>query len=184
MNKRRNERRDNPHKMRCTYHPDVETNLRCGKCDKPICPKCMVQTPVGARCPDCAKLYKLPTYRVSRKYYLIAVGTALGMAIVCGFAWGAIDWVIPFFSLNLLLAPGAGYAIGEVTSLAVNRKRGTGLAVVCGAAVVPSYIFNLLAISLLADISFFWALPTGPFSVIYNIIAVGLGIFVAVTRLR
>jgi hypothetical protein len=71
-----------------------------------------------------------------------------------------------------------------VTSLAVNRKRGTGLAVVGGAAVVLSYIFNLLAISLLANISFFWALPTGPFSVIYNIIAVGLGIFVAVTRLH
>ena len=88
----------------------------------------MVQTPVGARCPDCAKLYKLPTYRVSTKHYLMAVGTALGMAIVCGAAWGAIDWAIPFFPLNLLLAPSAGFAISEVVSLSVNRKRGTGLA--------------------------------------------------------
>ena len=161
--------------MRCAYHPDVETNLRCGKCDTPICPKCMVQTPVGARCPDCAKLYKLPTFHVSTKYYLMAAGTALGMAIACGAIWGAIEWVIPFFSLNLLLAPGTGFAIGEVVSLSVNRKRGTGLAIVGGIAVVISYA-----------ITFFFpsGLPVGLFSIIYHIIAVALGIFVAVTRLR
>jgi hypothetical protein len=170
--------------MRCAYHPDVETNLRCGKCDKPICPKCMVQTPVGARCPDCAKLYKLPTYRVSTKYYLIAVGTALGMAIACGIAWGVIEWLVPFFSLNLILAPAAGYAIGEVVSLSVNRKRGTGLAMVGGIAVAVSYVFSLLAISLLAGISFHQALPIGIFGIIYHIIAVALGIFIAVNRLR
>jgi len=161
--------------MKCAYHPDVETNLRCGKCDKPICPKCMVETPVGARCPDCAGLDKLPTFRVSPRYYLIAAGTAVGMAIACGAAWGLIEWLVPIFSLNLLLAPAAGYAIGEVTSVSVNRKRGTGLAVVGGIAVAISYA-----------VTFFFpgALPFGIFSVVYHIIAVGLGIFIAVTRLR
>jgi hypothetical protein len=161
--------------MKCAYHPDVETNLRCGKCDKPICPKCMVQTPVGARCRDCAGLDKLPTFRVSTRYYLIAVGTAVGMAIACGAAWGLIAWLVPMFFLNLLLAAAAGYAIGEVTSLAVNRKRGTGLAVVGGIAVAISYTVTLF---------FPGALPIGIFSIIYHIIAVGLGIFIAVTRLR
>ncbi len=156
--------------MRCAYHPDVETNLRCGKCDTPICPKCMVQTPVGARCPDCAKLYKLPTYRVSAKYYLRAAGTALGMAIVCGIAWGLVRSLVPFIFFNLLLAAGAGYAIGEVVSLSVNRKRGTGLAVVGGMAVVISY----LVVSLL------W----GVGSWLLDLLALALGIFVAVIRLR
>jgi len=135
----------------------------------------MVQTPVGARCPDCAKLYKLPTYRVSTKYYLIAAGTALGMAIFCGAVWGAIEWVIPFFSLNLLLAPGAGYAISEAVSLSVNRKRGTGLAVVGGIAVAISYAITF---------PFPGGLPVGLFTILYHLIALGLGIFVAVTRLR
>jgi hypothetical protein len=161
--------------MRCAYHPDVETNLRCGKCNTPICPKCMVQTPVGARCPDCAHLYKLPTYRVSTKYYLIAAGTALGMAIVCGIAWGAIEWVIPFFSLNLLLAPGTGFAIGEVVSRSANRKRGTGLAIVGGIAVAISYFVTFL---------FPGGLPLSLFNILYHLIALGLGIFIAVTRLR
>jgi len=160
--------------MRCAYHPDVETNLGCGKCDKPICPRCMVQTPVGARCPDCAKLYKLPTYRVSPKYYLRAAGAGLGMAIVCGAVWGVIAWVTPFFSLNLILAPGAGYAISEVVSLSVNRKRGTGLAIVGGVAVAISYSITY----------FFVGLPSGLFIILYHLIALALGIFIAVTRLR
>ncbi len=157
--------------MKCSYHPDVETNLRCGKCGKPICPKCMVQTPVGARCPDCAKLAKLPTYRVSTKYYLRAAGTALGMAIVCGIAWGVVRAYVPFILFNLLLAAGAGYAIGEVVSLSVNRKRGTGLAIIGGIAVVISYLVSII---------FAWGLS---FSLL-DLLALALGIFVAVIRLR
>ena len=167
--------------MRCATHPDVETNLRCGKCGKLICPKCQVQTPVGARCPDCAKLYKLPTFRVSAKHYFIAVGVGLGMAVACGVAWRVIEWAIPFFSLNLLLAPAAGYAIGEVVSLSVNRKRGTWLAIVAGIAVVISYIITLLPF-----ITFFFpgGFPFGMFNLLYHLVALALGIFVAVTRLR
>ena len=157
--------------MRCATHPEVETNLRCGKCDKPICPKCMVQTPVGARCPDCARLYKLPTYRVSTQYYLRAVGTGLGMAIVCGIVWGVLAGLLPFFFLNLFLAAGVGYAIGEVVSLSVNRKRGTGLAIVAGLAVAISYLVNLF-------------LPWGFGFRLFDLLALALGIFVAVTRLR
>jgi len=157
--------------MRCATHPEVETNLRCGKCGKPICPKCLVQTPVGARCPDCAKLYKLPTYQVSTKHYLRAAGTGLGMAIVCGIVWGLIGWAIPFFFINLLLAPAAGYAIGEVISRSVNRKRGTSLAVIAGIALVISYLVGMF---------FPWGIRFG----LFDLLAIALGIYVAVTRLR
>jgi hypothetical protein len=40
----------------CARSPDVETDLRCGRCDVPICPSCLIQTPVGIRCPDCAEV--------------------------------------------------------------------------------------------------------------------------------
>lgn len=161
--------------MQCATHPRIETNLRCGKCGKPICPKCLVQTPVGARCPDCAKLYKLPTYRVPAKYYLRAMGTALGMAIGYGVIWGVVEGLLPFFYLNLLLAPGAGYAIGEVVSLSVNRKRSKGLAAVAGGAVVISYLVNLLLP---------WGHPLGLFHILLDLLALALGIFIAVSRLR
>jgi len=165
--------------MKCATHPQIETNLRCGKCGKLICPKCMVQTPVGARCRDCAKLYKLPTYRVSTKYYLRAVGTALGMAIVCGIVWGVVRGLVPFFLLNLLLAAGAGYAIGEVVSLSVNRKRGTGLAAIAGIAVVISYLVSILFSILLP-----WGFSFGLFRILFDLLALALGIYIAVSRLR
>ena len=161
--------------MKCATHPDVETNLRCGKCGKPICPKCMVQTPVGARCPDCAKLYKLPTFRVSARYYLRAIGAALGIAIVCGIIWGVAGIFLPFFFLNFLLAAGAGYAIGEVVSLSVNRKRGTGLAIVAGVGVAISYLVNIFS---------FGGLPFDLFRIVLDLAALALGIFFAVNRLR
>jgi hydrogenase/urease accessory protein HupE len=161
--------------LRCATHPDVATNLRCGKCGKLICPRCMVQTPVGARCRECARLYKLPTFRISSAYYLRAAGTALGMAIVTGLVWGLIDNFIPFFYLDLVLAAGAGYAIGEVTSLSVNRKRGRWLAVLGGISV---------AISLAVNVFSFGGLPRSPIPIIISLIALGIGISMAVNRLR
>jgi len=161
--------------MKCAAHPGVETNLRCGKCGKPICPRCMVQTLVGARCPECARLYKLPTYRVSTVYYLRAVGTALGMALVSGVLWGLANTVIPFFFLNLLIGAGVGYAIGEVVGRAVNRKRGKGLAAVAGAGVIISYLVSILL---------FFGLPAGILHILFDLISVALGIYFAVTRLR
>ena len=164
--------------MKCAFHPDVETNLRCGKCGKPICPKCLVQTLVGARCPDCAKLYKLPTYQVSATYFLRAIGTGAGMAIVGGVIWGVVRGLVPFFYLNFLLAPAVGYAIGEVISLSVNRKRGAILAIIAGVAVALSYMVSILSP---------WGFSINLVSIMHlilDIVALGLGIFVAVNRLR
>lgn len=135
----------------------------------------MVQTPVGARCQDCARLSKLPTYCISTPCYLKGIGTALGMAIACGVIWGFIDMLIPAFSFNLILAPATGYAIGEITSLSVNRKRGTGLAIIVGVAVVLSYAITWI---------FFRGRPVRLFDIPYHLLALGLGIFVAITRLR
>jgi membrane associated rhomboid family serine protease len=39
----------------CYRHPDRETGVSCSNCGRPICPDCMTPTPVGMRCPECAK---------------------------------------------------------------------------------------------------------------------------------
>ena len=39
----------------CYRHPSRETGVSCSNCGNPICPDCMTPTPVGMRCPECAK---------------------------------------------------------------------------------------------------------------------------------
>ncbi len=164
-----------PEPLKCAAHPDVITYLRCGKCGKPICPRCLVQTPVGARCRNCAGLSRLPTFRVSSSYYLRAAGAALGMAAIVGIAWGFFNGLLSFIYFNLILAAGVGYAIGEVTSLAVNRKRGTPLAIIGSIAVVICYLVNIFT---------FGRLPSLGLDLILDLIGVALGISAAVVRLR
>ena len=39
---------------RCGPHSTMETGLVCGRCETPVCPRCVVATIVGTRCRGCA----------------------------------------------------------------------------------------------------------------------------------
>jgi membrane associated rhomboid family serine protease len=39
----------------CYRHPSRETGVSCSNCGRPICTDCMTTTPVGMRCPECAR---------------------------------------------------------------------------------------------------------------------------------
>jgi hypothetical protein len=114
----------------CAADPQVETSLRCGRCDTPICPRCLVMTPVGARCRECARLRAHPVYDVQPQHYLRAAAVGLGITLVGGLVLASIP-VFRLFGLVLL-----GWATGEAVTVAANRKRGTGLAVIAATATV------------------------------------------------
>jgi hypothetical protein len=133
-----------------------------------------VQTPVGARCPKCAALKKLPVYEISTIFYIRAIAAGLATAA----ALGAIWQFIPLANLFLLfIALVIGYLIGEAISLAVNRKRGPGLQIVAGISVLVSY-----AVRSLVETPEHGFLHT--FVDVYGLIALILGIIVAVGLLR
>jgi hypothetical protein len=39
----------------CYRHPGRETGVRCTRCERPICPECMVSASVGFQCPVCVR---------------------------------------------------------------------------------------------------------------------------------
>lgn len=120
----------------CSYHPDVQTGLRCSRCGKPICPRCAVRTPVGLRCPDCAGVRGLPTYRTPASSLVRAAGGALLVAVAVAVLWRfAPDWS---FYLSLLL----GFGVVETIARLTNNKRGADLQLLAMAAVTAGLVLS------------------------------------------
>src|SRR5215218_627746 len=120
----------------CAADPRVETYLRCGRCDTPICPRCMIQTPVGSRCRQCAQLRKLPMFVLRPQDYLKAVGAALGGGIGGAIVLTLILAMVPFAGfLRLFLMAGYGYVVGEAVSKATGNKSGNVLGVIAALGV-------------------------------------------------
>lgn len=132
----------------CAQHPTVETELRCGRCEKPICPRCLVYTPGGTRCPDCARLRRPVMYELAPLDYAKAVGAALVVAAALGFA-GAIllrpGGGVPFFGLMLALlaGAGAGAAMAEAMTRVTRGKRGRAMQLVAAGGLVGAWLLRL-----------------------------------------
>lgn len=120
----------------CSYHPNVMTGLRCNRCGKPICPQCAVRTPVGFRCPDCAGVRGLPTYRTSSGSLLKAAGAGLAVALTTAVLWRFIpDWQ---FYLCLLMGFGTVEAIARMSG----NKRGVDLQLLAIGIVTVGFVLS------------------------------------------
>ncbi|GEM_PF-125036 len=176
----------------CATHPEVETALRCGRCDKPICPRCIVQTPVGGRCKECANMKRLPIFEVSAQNYAKAVVLAFLASLVLGFIWASLPFRGYF---SFIVSAGVGYALGELVSYAASRKSSVGLKIIAGASVVLCYLSSvttpilatLVSLNVFKTAAFLNLFISGVVGLLSNPFAwliVGIGVFVAVTRLR
>lgn len=113
----------------CARHPNVETGLTCATCGTPICPKCMVVTPVGMKCRDCGRIKDSPLFRVAPARFVLAGIVALAAGGV-----STLIGALGFFAI-LMLAP-YGYFVGSLILRASGMKRGVKLEALAGAGVV------------------------------------------------
>jgi len=124
--------------MECYRHKKVETNVRCGKCDKPICPKCMIPGPAGMRCPDCASLRSTALYQIHPARLALATVVGLVVGVFGAFACSLLTfWVI-------FAGPIYGGVVAEAILRASGRKRGLMLEVIGVGSIVVGYILVLL----------------------------------------
>lgn len=66
----------------CARHPDTPTRLFCSECGTPVCPQCLVSTPVGQKCPECAKQRKAAVRRGKPQQYVKGLSAGFGAAVL------------------------------------------------------------------------------------------------------
>jgi hypothetical protein len=125
----------------CANHPTVPTVLRCARCEKPICSRCRVHTPVGYRCLQCANLSVLPTYAMDSTSLTKSVLVGFAFATVLGLVWALLPGY-DFWAAVIL-----GIGMGEVVSGAANQKRGPALQAVGLAAAIWGIFLSRAALA-------------------------------------
>ena len=167
--------------LRCARHPNTETVLRCGRCDTPICARCMVMSPVGARCPSCAQV---------KRFALMLKPVEVARAIAYGLGVGAVGSVIatlipflgPLFGFAIV-----GFAVGEVVSIGANRKRVPALAPIAVACLLLGYELGFAILLMTRGIppSFALAAPLqAAFGNLFTLAGLGVGALLAWMRTR
>ncbi len=171
--------------LTCYKHPKTKTRLRCNKCARPVCGKCIVRTPVGYRCRECVNVQQRAFYAGFRPiYYLVALVVALPLALVAGWLIPRLGWYAIF------LGPLAGVGIAEAARWATRRKRGrhTWL-VVCGSIVVgalPTLLTWLLVLLAFGGRTSGGPghLPLGSIRLLWGVVYVLMATAAAYARLR
>ncbi len=167
----------------CARHPKKETGIRCGRCDDPICPDCLVHSPVGMRCPNCARVNRVPTYDVTTPFLIRGIAAGVATALVLGAVFFVaapllfrlvfvgvpiLNTILPY--LYIVIISAVGFAIGEAVSLATNRKRGTKLKLVSAASM------------LLASVPMTYAFPAAAYGMLYLFIGLALATWFSIRR--
>jgi hypothetical protein len=103
--------------LTCFFHPKRETQLRCNRCNKPICIQCATHTPTGYRCPDCIRSQQ--KIFVTTKWYDPVLAAVITGTI--SFLGSLIGSYLGFYSV--LVAMGAGYLSVLGTKKAISNRR-------------------------------------------------------------
>ena len=127
----------------CLRHRDVQTALRCARCEDPICPDCMVQAAVGFLCPSCVTWERNPVGQVVGSRLLLAVGAGLGAGLVLGIVVAVLSQAIGGL-FGILMWAVAGFLIGQAVHIAANRSRARTLRYVAGGSAAFSWALAAL----------------------------------------
>src|SRR2546423_388400 len=85
-----------PEPRPCVRHPNRETLVSCGRCGKPFCPDCLVHTPAGQRCYECAGIRRRAASTavasgLAKAFVVVLLGSAIGSFVSGGSAAGLLS---------------------------------------------------------------------------------------------
>lgn len=131
----------------CENHPNVETTLRCNRCEMPICVKCAVLTETGYRCTECVRTHQ-KTYDTAKWIdYILAIG----IAVILAYIGSTLSRRIGFFTI--FIAPIAGIVIAEAIRFAIQRRRSKRLFKATAAATAFGGLLPVLSLLALTGLT-------------------------------
>ena len=140
---------------------------------------------MGARCPDCANIGQAPIFRSTPTEFTTTIALSLGAAVVFGIAYAAVVWLLWNLPFNwqignvvTSLAIGfAGAPVGEFVRRAGHYKLDPRLRYVAAATMFLAWFVGI-------NIASVFGVPGGLFLNIVAYIGLGVGIYVAMNRVR
>lgn len=105
----------------CANHPDVETGLRCNRCNKLICAKCAVRTPTGYRCQECVREQRKKFDTAKPQDFILGFITAAFLSFMGSLVVNFLGFFI------ILISPMAGMLIANVVLPVVGKRRSPAL---------------------------------------------------------
>jgi hypothetical protein len=158
--------------MVCVNHPETETTLRCNRCGRPVCVKCVKLTDVGYRCKDCIREQQGVYFNAElRDYFVVAIVSFVLAAIAAPILEVLLGIVGLFF--GIILAVLAGPAVGGVAATiirrSVGRRRGRYMGVVAVVAIILGIAIG--------------ALVAAPFGVRVNLIPLAIFLFTSLSTI-
>lgn len=182
----------------CYRHPNKETRIKCTECGKPICASCMIQAPVGQKCPDCVASRTTHLERITGKEYFIAGTVGLLTSFILSYLWYLIapGW----FLIGLFLAYGVGFVVCRAIQKAIGMKIGYKIQAISGTSVFAGMFYNpvqilidflnsnfqvsLLLGDLEAPLFMFTQIASGNFSAIWTLLSIVIAIWASVYHFK
>ncbi len=158
----------------CANHPQVETSLRCNRCEKLICTRCAVLTPTGYRCKECVRGQQKVFETALGRDYLVAFLVAAPLSFL-----GSL-FIPRFILFAILLSPVAGGLIAEAVRFAVKRRRSPRLFQITAAGAFAGAL-PLTALQVINLLSWMVMAGTLDLSLVWPLIGYGLYIFLVTT---
>jgi hypothetical protein len=148
----------------------VETALRCSRCETPICPRCLVQSPVGARCRDCARILRSPVYSLNSAQLTRGILASVIGGVVMGLTWYFVLLPFSFGLFSIFLGAGLAWIFTKLMNFATGLKRGPVVVALATVGILIAWSFQVIFLPL-------------QFAM-YGLLAVGIGVYLSYQNLR
>lgn len=169
----------------CVRHSETTSNLGCSRCGDLICPQCMVQSPVGARCPDCASAGQPAIFRATAGEFSTAIALSVVGALGIGVVYAVAVWILWVLPLGFMIGNVAasfiialaGAPVGDFVRRVGKNKLDARLRIVAALTMLGIWMVGFTVASI-------FGVWNGVFLNIVAYIGLGVGIYVAMNRVR